>query len=130
MQRAPPGSSGLSYIDLDSVEIYLDLAKRRKCENMSEEKQLFLKSVKSVASEFAGALQSKSWDEAFEISGRLNTLLNSDEIKDFTERELEQNGILEVKENHKKYRYWSNQRLKVEGALVAKGKNISEALGL
>lgn len=96
--------------------------------NMTEEQAAVLKAVKSVALEFGEALKNRQWEEAFEISGRLNPLLKSEEMKEFSEKDLELEGVTVVKENLKKYFYWSGQLRKAEGALVAKGNNILDGL--
>ncbi|MGT2755429.1 hypothetical protein [Streptococcus ovis] len=93
-----------------------------------EEKQAIIKAIKTVANEFGEALIARNWEEADEIHSRLKPLLEQDELQDMTERELTQEGVVQIKADVKKFYYWSSERRKVEGALAAKGKSILSAI--
>ncbi|WP_247937793.1 hypothetical protein [Streptococcus intermedius] len=88
---------------------------------MAETKEQFIKQVKSVSSELGEVLQARKFEEAFDISQRLNNLLKSEDLKDLTGRELAETGIEEIQNELNTY-WWANREMrKFQGILKKRG---------
>lgn len=88
---------------------------------MAETKEQFIKQVKSVSSELGEVLQARKFEEAFDISQRLNNLLKSEDLKDLTGRELAETGIEEIQNELNTY-WWGNREMrKFQGILKKRG---------
>lgn len=96
---------------------------------MAETKEQFIKQVKTKTIALGEFLNTDSFSEAYEVALELSQLFKSEDMKDFTGRELEESGLSAIQEELKKYWYFNKQMRSAQGALRKKGDKFLDYVG-